>query len=110
MNPQYVTILTAVIAGICGSGVTGLIQFLIQRHDRKEEDKDEKYIALQNGVMVILKDRFIFLCSKHIKNNYITIDEFAELKEMHNAYTALGGNGTGTEYWNKVEQLPRVAD
>lgn len=110
MNPQWVTIITAVIAGLCGSGVTSFIQFLIQRHDKKNENENEQFTILKNGVLVILKDRFIALCIDAIKSNEITIEEYTELKEMHNAYTALGGNGTGTEYWNKVEQLPRVTE
>lgn len=110
MNPTLITIFTALIAGLCGSGVTNLIQFLITRHDQQNEEENKEIKSLQDGVLVILKDRFIFLCGKAIKNGQITIDEYTELKEMHNAYANLGGNGTGTEYWNKVEELPKVAD
>lgn len=109
MNPQVVTILTAVIAGLCGSGVTGLIQFLIQRHDNKVSQTDEMLQKIINSVNGLGHDRLIWMCKRYINEGEISVEDYDELKNyLYEPYKDLGGNGTGEEYFKLVEELPRI--
>lgn len=113
MDAQVATIITAVIAGVCGSGVTGLIQFLITRHDKKEDDSKEKLDVLlkkvqqtQNAVLGLDHDRLFYLCQKYIEKQEITKEEYENLyKYIYKPYTEMGGNGTGERLMKEVSNL-----
>ena len=51
------------------------------------------------------KFRLIQLCKTHLKDGYITQDDFEQLTEMYKLYHGLGGNGQAQEYYDKVIAL-----
>ena len=66
--------------------------------------------ALKNGVMAMLYDRLYQGCKFHIKNKEIDDDELKNMETLYLAYHALGGNGTGTELYERVKKLPLKGD
>lgn len=44
----------------------------------------------------------------YIQTNQITLRELKNLEHIYNAYHALGGNGTGTELYERCKELPIV--
>ena len=52
------------------------------------------------------KFRFIQLCKTHLRDQYITQDEFDQITEMFKLYSGLGGNGQAEEYYDRVLELP----
>ena len=61
--------------------------------------------ALKAGVMAMLYDRLYQGCKFHIKNKEIADDELKNMETLYLAYHALGGNGTGTELYERVKKL-----
>ena len=65
----------------------------------------------------ILLSIFNFVKSKHssnklytlgkqyIEREYVTIEDMKDFEYLYNAYHALGGNGTGTEIYERVKNL-----
>lgn len=88
-------IIAAVIAGLCGAGVTGLIQFLINRHDSKHNDLKE----IRDGFRKLEKDtvrtQMLVLMSDYP-------DEEAELMKVAQHYFSdLKGDWYMTSLFNK---------
>lgn len=71
---------------------------------KKEQD------ALRAGVMAMLYDRLYQGCKYHLKNKEIDDDELKNMETLYLAYHALGGNGTGTELYERVKKLPLKGD
>lgn len=65
-----------------------------------------KYKALLDGVLAILHDRIYQSCHHYLKLGYIDTPGLKNLGYLYKSYHALGGNGTGTELYNRAKALP----
>lgn len=65
-----------------------------------------KYKALLEGVLAILHDRIYQACHYYLKKGYIDASGLKNLEYLYKSYHALGGNGTGTELYNRAKALP----
>lgn len=65
--------------------------------------KNDKNLEL---IINSYKFRFIQLCKTHLRDGYITQDEFDQITEMFKLYHGLGGNGQAEEYYERVLDLP----
>lgn len=62
--------------------------------------------AIKEGVIAILHDRLYQICMYHINKKYVTIQSLRNLEYLYLSYTKLGGNGTGTELYQRCIKLP----
>lgn len=71
--------------------------------------RNEEHEALKSGVIAILHDRLFQICNQYLALGYIPVDDAEEImdnvKIVYDAYHSLGGNGTGTEIYNKFKKL-----
>ena len=67
--------------------------------------KNEKNIEM---IVASYKFRLIQLCKTHLRDGWITQDEFDQITEMYKLYHGLGGNGQAQEYYERVLELPLV--
>ncbi len=65
--------------------------------------KNDKNLEL---IINSYKFRFIQLCRTHLRDGFITQDEFDQITEMFKLYSGLGGNGQAQEYYERVLDLP----
>ena len=68
----------------------------------------KQFRGLSQAVMAINHDRLYQACTFFILTGEITIDELKNLEYLYECYHALGGNGTGTELYEKCKDLPIV--
>ena len=121
MSPFFQTLVSTIIGAIFGgSGVTFLtflIQtFLIQRHDRKTDKRQEEYAELSRKISEIADavkgqghDRVTYLGGRYIQRGGITKDEYENLYDyIYLPYKALGGNGTAEKVMKDVDNLPII--
>jgi len=114
MSPEMTNIIIALIAGLTGSGGCSIILYLIQRHDKKKDGRDEKdqerEEALKRQSKLLLglaHDRIVYLGCHYIERGYITKDEYENLHDyLYEPYLAEGGNGTARKVMAEVERLP----
>lgn len=85
---------------ITGSIITGLISAFVLQF--------KKFKALQEAILALNHDRLYQACSFYILTKEIEVEELRNLGYLYNGYHALGGNGTGTELYEKCKQLPVV--
>ena len=67
---------------------------------KKKNDKNMEMIISS------YKFRLIQLCKTHLRDEFITQNEFDLVSEMYKLYHGLGGNGQAQEYYEKVLELP----
>lgn len=81
---------------------TGFWQFVIAVWQGKQKKDSVEREALK----VLLHDRLYQAITYYIKIDETDVDGFDNVTCLYNAYHALGGNGTGTELYNRFVKLP----
>ena len=89
MDPQTITLITAVVAGLTGSGITGLIQFFITRHDRRITKKENADSAQAMMLLGLGHDKILFLTDKFVNRGGITLKEKRNLDYLYKPYVKL---------------------
>ena len=97
--------IVAIISACLGSsGLCALIIALLQR----KWTKDDRVDALVNAQKVIMIDRVRFISKQHISEGFISLEDKETIKEMFDAYKALGGNGHLNTIMSEVDKLKVV--
>ena len=100
------------VIGILGAGIgSGLMAILLawfQRKWKKEDASEDKLSALVTAQKVIMIDRVRWLGRMYIDAGHISLEDKENLKDMHKAYKALGGNGHLQTVMDEVDRLPVV--
>lgn len=83
---------------------------------RKEQSEKEKsqlaarqaeHDALVNGLQAILRDRLVSAYNHYEEKGELPIYAMENIQKMYDAYHNLGGNGTITKLYNKLQKLPQ---
>ena len=90
----------------------GSIDTLRREADHTHADmyKDLELVTKKNDKNLELiinsyKFRLIQLCKTHLRDGYISQDEFDQFTEMYKLYHGLGGNGQAQDYYERVMEL-----
>lgn len=70
------------------------------------KSKNSSNKLIRDGVIAILHNKIYTLGKQYIEREYVTIEDLKDFEYLYNAYHALGGNGTGTEIYERVKNLP----
>lgn len=65
-----------------------------------------KYKAMKEGMLAILHDRIYQACHFYLQQGYIDTPGLKNIEYLYRSYHTLGGNGTGTELYNRCKALP----
>lgn len=68
--------------------------------------KNSSYKLIKDGVIAILHNKIYTLGKQYIAQEYISVEALDDFEHLFKAYHALGGNGTGTEIYKRVKELP----
>lgn len=66
--------------------------------------------ALKQGVKSLLHDRIYQSCTYYLTQGRIDLDGLTNIGFLYESYHSLGGNGTGTNLYKRVQQLPMRED
>jgi len=102
-----VEVILAVIGGGCGAAIVSvafaLVQFLINRKDKRSGKTDMQNKALRYLMLYIIQER----AKQHIKDECISLDDRRSLHHWHDLYhNGLGGNGDADALMDQVDRLP----
>lgn len=61
---------------------------------------------IKDGVLAILHNKIYKLGQEYIAIGEITVSDMSDFEYLYSAYHKLGGNGTGTEIYERVKELP----
>lgn len=76
-----------------------------RRLAKRVKEQEEERKAIKAGLLDILHDRLYAECSRYIAQGSIDTDGLRNLEYLYRSYHALGGNGTGTELYNRAKAL-----
>ena len=93
--------LEGLFAGAC-TVITYLYRKLLGRV--QHEINEQK--LLKDGMLAILHDRIYQACRHYLIQGSIDIEGLTNIEYMYRNYHDLGGNGTGTELYERVRKLP----
>lgn len=111
----------SLITGAVGAGVItvfgNIIMFVLQRRANKEDkeslnlegrltQQEEEQKLLKAAVEAQLHDRIYQGCRYHIGKGSVSVAELTNMEHLYKAYHNLGGNGTGTELYKRICDLP----
>ncbi|MDO4285218.1 MAG: hypothetical protein Q4C60_07750 [Eubacteriales bacterium] len=88
------------------TGAIGLLGWWCKRLAKAIKQKRAEEDAVKDGVLAILHDRLYTLANEYILAGQITLMQLKNLEYIYKSYSALGGNGTGTELWERCKDLP----
>lgn len=74
-----------------------------------KKDREERE-ALKDGVLALLHDRLYQGCTRYITTGSVSTAEMRNMEYLYKGYHSLGGNGTGTELFERVKDLPLRRD
>lgn len=89
----------------------------IKSLDEYKESMDKRFSILEQSMeqnkdvnITVLHDRLYSECTKCIENGQVSFSSFDNITHLYEAYSRLGGNGTGSVLYKKVASLPLVRD
>lgn len=88
------------------TGVTGVLAAAYRGLSKRIKAQEEERKAVKEGLLAIMHDRLYQSCTFYIKQGSIDTDGLKNLEYLYTRYHALGGNGTGTELYNRAKSLP----
>lgn len=92
-------IITLIVAVVGSTGLWSLVSTIITK-------RTEKKSSTSKALKAILSDKLQYVCSKAIKNGFISIDEYKNVEVLYEAYVDLNGNGFIKHLKEEVDELP----
>lgn len=96
LQQNFITILLAIFAS---SGFWTFITLFFERRS-KRHDANEK------AILALLHDRIYQSARTYLYRGEITLEELNNLRHLYEPYHERGGNGTGTELFERCTELP----
>lgn len=93
--------LQVLLTGICGIAAAAYKKLSSRV---KREVKEQQ--LLKEGVLALLHDQLYRGCRECIASGSIDVEGLKNIGYLYTSYHALGGNGTGTELYERVKNLP----
>lgn len=101
------TIVTAIVAVCASGGFWSFLQYKAQQKDKEREVITKEMVDnLVKASLSTLHTNLYRLAKTALRRRYVTHDDLDELEHIFGAYRALGGNGTGALYYERVKALP----
>ena len=88
------------------TGITGVLAAAYRSLSKRIKSQEEERKAVKEGLLAIMHDRLYQSCTYYIKHGSIDTAGLKNLEYLYKSYHQLGGNGTGTELYNRAKALP----
>jgi len=86
--------------------VTGGLGAVVKHIWGRQKCQTARQEAVEEGLRGLLHDRIYQACIDCQRKGYADVQDRKNLELLYNPYHALGGNGTGTDLYNMVRDLP----
>jgi hypothetical protein len=91
-----------VLFGLITTGLGIAVKYLHSQNKRRKAEQE----AIKLGIQALLRDRIIEQYNKWSELKYIPIYALENVTAMYKEYHALGGNGTITQLYEELLELP----
>ena len=73
---------------------------------KREKARRLEQAKMKEGILAMLHDRLYQSCRHYLHEEEIDVDALKNIEYLYESYHDLGGNGTGTELYERVKDLP----
>ena len=94
------------VFGLLAACITTVSGILYRKMVKKIKEQDH----MKDGILAILHDRLYQICQYYLAQGHITPSALKNIEYLYNSYHNLGGNGTGTELYNRVKKLTLLVE
>lgn len=92
------------------TALSGFLAGAYRNLSKRIKEQEEERKAVKDGLLAMLHDRLYQACLHYLSQGWIDDDGLKNLEYLYRSYHKLGGNGTGTELYNRAKALPIHAD
>lgn len=86
--------------------ITGGLGWAVKRLRKRQKMQEGEQAAIKEGMLALLHDRIYQGYAECERKGYASVDDIKNLEYLYCPYHALGGNGTGTELFERVKRMP----
>lgn len=110
------------LVSIFGTGFVGSVLIIVfkrvlDRHDAERQVQDKvqanqqqaqqaEQVAIKEGVVALLHDRLYAMYGECAIVGHASVETLRNADYLYRPYHELGGNGTGTELYNRIKSMP----
>ena len=91
------SLVATVMAALAGS---------IKRLYSRQKAQAARQEAVEEGLQALLHDRIFAIYIECRDKRYASVEDMRNLEYLYRPYHNLGGNGTGTELYERVKDMP----
>ena len=96
---------TAITAGVSAC-ISAVVAFVLSHIRGGAEKQLTNAGAMQEGMRCLMRQQIMDAHTRATSTGFITYAEHAHIKQVYEAYHALGGNGSATELMRDIDALP----
>jgi len=86
--------------------IAALFGGAFHRIRKKQNIQATEQSAVKEGILALLHDRIYQEYAECSRKEYASVDDIKNLEYLYKPYHVLGGNGTGTELFERVKRMP----
>lgn len=101
-----ISVITTVVAGVLVYVLQTKIKENRELKKKQEEQKSKHELAIENGILCILRKHLMDEHNYWVEKGYITATALESGLAMYGAYKMLGGNGMIDHMKDDIEDLP----
>lgn len=109
MVKVLVSVTSGLIMGTCGT-IIAYLKNRVRVYKKAEQEQNITLAEMRLAMIDILHDRLFVMMHEYLAQGFIYQDEAEratrEVERMYHAYKTFGGNGTGTEAYERFKKLP----
>jgi hypothetical protein len=94
-------VISSFVAAIA-AGLTAAVKHLYSKQKAQEAEQT----AIRDGMLALLHDRIFSIYGECKQKKHATVEDIRNLDYLYQPYHRLGGNGTGTELYERVKKMP----
>ena len=84
----------------------GKLEGARKKQKSQDESQAQQQEAVKDGLLALMHDRIFAIYAECDQKHYASVEEIRNLEYLYHPYHALGGNGTGTELYERVNKMP----
>lgn len=122
--PEWIKSAIGPVVGAIMTGLTAAVKHLwskqkaqeaAQKAEKEARDKaqkaekearDKEMNSLRDGMLALMHDRIFAIYAECTRKKFASVEDIRNLEYLYRPYHALGGNGTGTELYERVKKMP----
>ncbi|MFU0833863.1 MAG: DUF1043 domain-containing protein [Oscillospiraceae bacterium] len=86
--------------------IMGALGWAFNRLKKRQQEQETEQAAMKEGILALLHSEIYRGYAECEQKGYATVDDIKNLEYLYKPYHALGGNGTGTELFERVKKMP----